>query len=149
MRRVLWILPEKTWWFSSASFLLPACVGTWRWWTQWWLYEKGTQIRKSELFPLQFGLAYYNKLLVLCSFLRVRFCVKKRLVGEGTRNTTQRSLMFPGKLAHKYIMNFILFMCISYLLLWKGKVISSFSTVFFNMDDRYADDKAGFCCSFL
>lgn len=39
---------------------------------------------------------------------------KKRLIGEGTRNTTQRSLMFPGKLAHKYIMNFILFMRTSY-----------------------------------
>lgn len=66
------------------------------------------------------------------------------MVGEGGRNTTQRSLMFLGELAQKYIMNFILCVCTSYLLLWKGEVMSSFSHVFFNVDDRYTDGKTNY-----
>lgn len=89
---------------------------------------------------MQFGLAYYNNLQVLCCSLRIRFCVKKPDGWGGWKKTTQRSLVFLGELAHKYIMNFILYICTLCLLLWKGKVISSFSKVFFNVNDRYTDD---------
>lgn len=114
---------------------------TWKWWTQWWLYEKGAQIKKPELFPLQFGLAYYKNMEILCYFLRVRFRVKKPDDWGGWRNTTQRSLMFLDELARKYVINFILYLCTSYFLLWKGKVVSSLSKGFFNVDDRYRDGK--------
>lgn len=66
------------------------------------------------------------------------------MAGEGGRNTAQRSLMFPGELAHKYIMKFVLYVCTSYLLLWEGDVMSSFSKVFFSMDERYTDSETNY-----
>lgn len=36
------------------------------------------------------------------------------MAGEGGGNTTPRSLMFPGELAHNYIMKFVPYVCTSF-----------------------------------
>lgn len=129
--------------FPQLLFCCLLMWRTWKWWTQWWLYENRTQIKESELFPLLFGLAYYNNLQVLCYFLRARFCVKKPH-GWGGWKKHDTKIFDVLRWVGTYIINFFLCMCTSYLLLRKGQVISSFSKGFFNVDDRCRDDRTNY-----